>query len=106
VALIKPETLFTRENPCVGQLPGKIIAAGNRQWGRVQLRSKSSRTLAGTVTGRAITARGQNFSSDALFTPKMDIFKTLEIFLSARESLSIQTSISRSVRNQSSFHGS
>ena len=63
------------------------------------------------------TARGQNFSFDALFTPKMDIFKqtilntayikTLEeIFLSAKESLSIQTSISRSVGNQSSFHSS
>ena len=62
------------------------------------------------------TVRGQNFSSDALFTPKMDIFKqtilntayikTLEIFLSARESLSIQISISRSVGNQSRLHGS
>ena len=62
------------------------------------------------------TVRGQNLSSDALFTPKMDIFKqtilntayikTLEIFLSARESLSIQTSISRSVGNQSRLHGS
>ena len=41
------------------------------------------------------TVRGQNYSSDALFTPKMDIFKqrilntayikTLEIFPSARE---------------------
>jgi len=60
------------------------------------------------------TVRGQNLSSDALFTPKMDIFKptilntayikTLEIFLSARESLSIQTSISRSVSNQSCLH--
>ena len=63
-----------------------------------------------------VPVRGQNFSSDALFTPKMDIFKqtilntayikTLENFLLARKSLSIQTSISRSVRNQSSFHGS
>ena len=62
------------------------------------------------------TVRGQNFSSDALFTPKMDIFKqtilntayikTLEIFLLARESLSIQISISRSVSNQSRLHDS
>jgi len=62
------------------------------------------------------TVPGQNLSSNALFTPKMDIFnktilntayiKTLEIFLSARESLSIQTSMGRNVRNQSSFHGS
>jgi len=61
------------------------------------------------------TVRGQNFSSDALFTPNIDIFKqtilntaeirALEIFQSARESLSIQTS-SRSVRNQSCLHGS
>jgi len=62
------------------------------------------------------TVRGKNFSSDAVFTPKMDIFKqtilntayikTLKIFLSARESLSVQTSISRSVSNQSRLHGS
>ena len=55
--------------------------------------------------------RVQKDSSDALFTPKMDIFKqtilntayikTLEIFPSARGSLSIQTSTSRSVRNES-----
>jgi len=60
------------------------------------------------------TVRGQNFSSDALFTPKIDIFKqtilntayikTLEIFPSARESLSIERSTSRSVRNQSCLH--
>ena len=65
---------------------------------------------------RQATVRGQNFSSDALFTPKMDIFqqtilntayiKTLEIFWPTRESLSIQTSISRSLRNQSRLHGS
>ena len=62
------------------------------------------------------TVRGQNFSSDALFALGVDIFqqtilntayiKTLEISPSARESLSIQTSISRSVRNQSRLHGS
>jgi len=62
------------------------------------------------------TVRGQKGSSDALFAPKMDIFKqailntaniqTLEIFPPARESLSIQTSISRSGRNQSRLHGS
>ena len=50
-------------------------------------------------------------SSDALFTPKIDILKqtilntacikTLEIFPPARESLCIQTSTSRTVRNQS-----
>jgi len=62
--------------------------------------------------GVYITVRGQKGSSDALFTPKIDIFKqtflntayikTLEeIFPSARESLSIQTSTSRSARNQS-----
>ena len=55
--------------------------------------------------------RVQKYWSDTLFTPKIDIFKeailntayvkTLEIFPSARESLSIQTSTSRSVRNQS-----
>ena len=55
-------------------------------------------------------------TSDALFTPKMDIFKqtilktayikALEIFQLDRESLSIQTSISRSVSNQSRLHGS
>ena len=55
--------------------------------------------------------RVQTDSSDALFTPKIDIFKqtilntahvkTLEVFPSARESLSIQTSASRSVWNQS-----
>ena len=49
--------------------------------------------------------------SDALFTPKMDIFKqtilntahikALEIFPLARESLFILTSTSRSIRNQS-----
>ena len=58
--------------------------------------------------------RVQKFSSDALFTPKIDIFKqtilntayikTLEIFPSAKESLYIQTSTSKSVRNQSCFH--
>jgi len=57
------------------------------------------------------TVRGQKGSSDALFTPKTDIFKqtilntscikTLEIFPSARESLSIETSSSRSVGDQS-----
>ena len=50
----------------------------------------------------------QKDSSDALFTPKIDIFrqtilntahiKVLEIFPLARESLSIQTSTSRSVK--------
>ena len=62
----------------------------------------------------ACTVRGQNGLSDAIFARKMDIFKqtilniayikTLEIFPSARESLSIQTSTSRSVRNQSCLH--
>ena len=62
------------------------------------------------------TVRGQNFSSDALLTPKMDIFQqtilntayitTPEIFQPARESLSIQTSISTNVRNQSCLYGS
>jgi len=47
------------------------------------------------------TVRGQNLSSDAVLTPKMDIFKqtilntgyikTLKILLSAREWLSVQT---------------
>ena len=60
---------------------------------------------------KAVTVRVQKDSSDTRFTPKMDIFKqtilntpyikTLEIFPWARESLSIQTSASRSVRNQS-----
>jgi len=60
--------------------------------------------------------RVQKYSSDTLFTPKMDIFKqtilntayikTLEIFPSARESLSIQTYKSRSVRNQICLQGS
>ena len=55
----------------------------------------------------------KTFPQMLFLTPKMDIFKqtilntayikTLEIFLSARESLYIQTSISRSVRNQSPF---
>ena len=54
--------------------------------------------------------RMQKDSSDTRFTPKMDIFKqtilntayikTLEIFPSARESLSVQTSASRSVKNE------
>jgi len=71
---------------------------------------KSVRDL---VRSSPFTVRGQKGSSDALFTPKMDIFKqtilntasikTLEIFLSVRESLSIKTSSSRSVRNQSCF---
>ena len=60
------------------------------------------------------TVRGKKGSSDALFTPKIDIFKqtilntayikTLEIFPSARQSLSIETSASRSVGNQSCLH--
>ena len=58
-----------------------------------------------------LKVRVQKDSSDALFTPKIVIFKqtilntayvkTLEIFPSARESLPIQTSASRSVWNQS-----
>jgi len=63
-----------------------------------------------------LKVRVQKYSSDTLFTPKMDIFertilntayiKTLEILPSARESLSIQTSESRSVRNQICLQGS
>ena len=66
-----------------------------------------------TVTlwpARQIKVRVQKDSSDTRFTPKMAIFKhtilntpyikTLEIFLSARESLPVQTSASRSVRNE------
>jgi len=62
------------------------------------------------------TVWGQNLSSDAVCKPKIAIFKqtivntayikTLEIFLSAGESLSVQTSISSSVGNQSRLHGS
>ena len=58
----------------------------------------------------AVNVRVQKYSSDTFFTPKIDIFKQtipntsyvkrLEIFPSARESLSIQTFKSRSVRNQ------
>ena len=54
--------------------------------------------------------RVQKDSSDTRFTPKIDSFKqtilntayikTLEIFPSARELLSVQTSASRSVKNQ------
>ena len=55
-----------------------------------------------------ITVQGPNYWSDALFTPKTDIFKqnilntayikTLEIFPSAEEWLSIQTSGGGSTR--------
>ena len=55
--------------------------------------------------------RVQKYSSDTRFTPQMAIFKQtihstafikiLEIFPSARESLSVQPSASRSVKNQS-----
>ena len=58
-----------------------------------------------------LTVWGQKGSSDDLFTPKMATFKqtilntsyikTLEIFPPARESLSTETSASRSVWNQS-----
>ena len=74
------------------------------------IKSTSSLSMLGSKV------RVQKYSSDTLFTPKMDIFKqsilntayikTLEIFLSAREPLSIQASISRSVSNQSRLHGS
>ena len=57
------------------------------------------------------TVRGQKGSSEALLTPKIDSFKqsilntayikTLEIFSSARKSLSIETSAGKGVRNQS-----
>jgi len=83
---------------------------------KLYIKTQCHRDISSTRPTGDATVRGQNFSSDALFTPKMDIFKqtilntayikTLEIFLSARESLSIQTSISRSVSNQSRLHGS
>jgi len=70
--------------------------------------------LGGPVLHRICKVRVQKFSSDALFTPKMDIFKqtilniacikTLEIFPSVRESLYIQNSTSKSVRNRSCLH--
>jgi len=69
----------------------------------------------GNLVGN-VKVRVQKYSSDTLFTPKMDIFKrtilnpayvkTPEILPSARESLSIQTSESRSVRNQICLQGS
>ena len=62
-----------------------------------------------TVARNVTTVWGQKGSSDALFTPKMDTFKqtilntayikTLEIFPPARESLSIEISACRSMRN-------
>ena len=61
-------------------------------------------------SGCGSKVRVQKDSSDTRFTPKMDILKqtilntpyikTLKIFPSARESLSVQTSTSRSVKNQ------
>jgi len=72
--------------------------------------------LVGRMCLAYVKVRVQKYSSDTLFTPKMDIFKqtilntayikTLEIFPSARESLSIQTCKSRSVRNQIRLQGS
>ena len=82
-------------------------------WRRSLGSSGGSGTVALHANGCAIRThkvRVQKYSSDARFTPKMDIFKqtilntayikTLEIFPSARESLSVQNSASRIVKNQ------